>query len=232
MISPYDAAQTMEKPEERVVAPLEFHELRAIEEMVEAAQWVDSDQRWREQIASLEAKLVLEKGSARVLVEEARREAQVRTREEIFSEMEKRIDEERSRIAGVVREFGRERERYFVEVEDEVAGLALAIARRVIHREASLDPLLLRAAVRVALDKVAGESNVTLRVAEGRGQRWRDALATERGDVAVAIVEGSELQVEELVLETSVGRVDLGVNAQLKEIERGFFDLLKKRPTL
>jgi flagellar assembly protein FliH len=36
--------------------------------------------------------------------------------------------------------------------------------------------------------------------------------------------------VSECVLETSVGRVELGVKAQLIEIERGFFDLLGQRP--
>jgi flagellar assembly protein FliH len=34
----------------------------------------------------------------------------------------------------------------------------------------------------------------------------------------------------ECVLETSVGTVELGIEAQLGEIERGFFDLMQKRP--
>ena len=34
----------------------------------------------------------------------------------------------------------------------------------------------------------------------------------------------------ECVMETSVGRVELGVAVQLEEIEKGFFDLLQKRP--
>jgi flagellar assembly protein FliH len=32
------------------------------------------------------------------------------------------------------------------------------------------------------------------------------------------------------VLDTNVGRVELGVSAQLEEIERGFFDLMQQRP--
>ena len=35
----------------------------------------------------------------------------------------------------------------------------------------------------------------------------------------------------ECVLETSVGKVELGVSAQLEEIEKGFFDLLQQRPS-
>jgi flagellar assembly protein FliH len=34
----------------------------------------------------------------------------------------------------------------------------------------------------------------------------------------------------ECVLETNIGRVELGVSAQLAEIEKGFFDLLQMRP--
>ena len=34
----------------------------------------------------------------------------------------------------------------------------------------------------------------------------------------------------ECVLETRVGTVELGVKAQLEEIEKGFFDLLQQRP--
>ena len=37
-------------------------------------------------------------------------------------------------------EFRRERSRYFAGVEAEVVKLALAIAARVLHREAKLDP--------------------------------------------------------------------------------------------
>jgi flagellar assembly protein FliH len=32
------------------------------------------------------------------------------------------------------------------------------------------------------------------------------------------------------VIDTNVGTVELGVDAQLQEIERGFFDLMQRRP--
>ena len=51
--------------------------------------------------------------------------------------------EERSVVLKACEEFRRERARYFAGVEAEVVKLALAIAARVLHREAKLDPLLL-----------------------------------------------------------------------------------------
>ena len=44
------------------------------------------------------------------------------------------------------------------------------------------------------------------------------------------IVGDERLSAGECVLDTSVGRVELGVSAQLAEIERGFFDLMHQRP--
>ena len=106
--------------------------------------------------------------------------------------------------------------------------LALSIAARVLNREAEFDPLLLRGAVKVALDKVREESSVTLRVPERQAEEWRSI--TQDGQVIVTVIGEQRLAAGECVLETSVGRVELGVKAQLQEIERGFFDLLGQRP--
>jgi flagellar assembly protein FliH len=114
-------------------------------------------------------------------------------------------------------------------VEAEVVKLALAIAARVLHREANFDPLLLKGVVRVALEKVAEESTAVLRVHAGAVDKWREALAEGVGP-SLQIVGDERLGAAECVLETNVGKVELGVSAQLEEIERGFFDLMQQRP--
>lgn len=58
---------------------------------------------------------------------------------------------------------------------------------------------------------------------------WRENLRREAG-AEVQLQEEEALRPGECILETNAGRVDLGVKAQLVEIERGFFDLLAKRP--
>jgi flagellar assembly protein FliH len=47
---------------------------------------------------------------------------------------------------------------------------------------------------------------------------------------SLQIVADERLDTGECVLDTNVGRVELGVSAQLEEIERGFFDLMQQRP--
>lgn len=182
-----------------------------------------------ERIAVMERQLTLQEREAAAQIEVARRQAKTESRREWEEEFEDRIAAERGRLAQLCEDFAKERARYFADVEAEVVKLALAIAARVLHREAKLDPLLLLAAVRVVLEKVADNSAVELRVPAVELEQWREAMAME-ASAKVQLVGDERLGATECVLETSVGRVDLGVSAQLEEIEKGFFDLLKQRP--
>ncbi len=89
--------------------------------------------------------------------EAAARETQARVqgRQEGLTEARKIFDEqlgrERASLAAALAEFTLDRATYFQKVEGEVIQLALAIARKILHREAQLDPLLLAGIVRVAL---------------------------------------------------------------------------------
>ena len=80
------------------------------------------------------------------------------------AEFEKKLASEKQAVVQAVREFARERATYFQRVEAEVVGLAVAIARKILHREAQVDPLLLAGVVRVGLDNVAAGTRVRLRV--------------------------------------------------------------------
>lgn len=160
----------------------------------------------------------------------ARTQARIEARHEWRAEFEDGIDRERAAMAKACAQVALERERYFSEVEGEVVRLALAIAARVLHREAKLDAMLLAASVRLALEKVASETGTVLRVPFGTEERWRTTLA-EGGEPVPEVVGDERLAPGECVMETTVGRVELGVAVQLEEIEKGFFDLLQKRPS-
>jgi flagellar assembly protein FliH len=58
---------------------------------------------------------------------------------------------------------------------------------------------------------------------------WQEVFLEGR-ESSVQIVADERLGAGECVLDTNVGRVQLGVSAQLEEIERGFFDLMQQRP--
>jgi flagellar assembly protein FliH len=181
------------------------------------------------QIAAMERQLKLQEQETAQQIEAAQRAARIESRKEWEEELEERVAMERARVARMCEEFGKERTRYFIDVESEVVKLALAIAARVLHRETNLDPLFLTAAVRVVLEKVADNSTMELHVPVAEVERWRDAMAAD-AESRVQFVGDERLSAGECILQTSVGRVELGVKAQLEEIEKGFFDLLQQRP--
>jgi len=211
----------------RDVARLEFY---PVDRVVEGPVIGEADSSVVEVIAepmaervTAEMRLEAEALEIQARIEAARKESREKAREEWEDELEKRVAEERSRVDRVCEEFVQERQKYFADVEAEVVRLALAIAARVLHREAKIDPLLLAGVVRVALEKVAEGSATVLRVPVEEVEMWRRVASSVEGDV--------RMKPGECVLETSVGKVELGVSAQLEEIERGFFDLLQQRPS-
>jgi flagellar assembly protein FliH len=137
---------------------------------------------------------------------------------------------ERAGIVAAVHAFRDTRNQYFSGMEHEVVRLALAIAARVLHREVQLDPLLLAGVARVALDKLADRSGVTLRVSAKHFAEWQKAFESVDTPERPAITADLSLAPSACVLETRMGTVELGIAAQLEEIERGFFDLLSQKP--
>lgn len=130
-----------------------------------------------------------------------------------------------------VRDFAKEREMYFQRVETEVVSLALAIARKILHREAQVDPLLLAGVVRVGLDNVAAGTHVRLRVHPDQIQSWKQFFSVQPDLRSTPELMGdATLQPGRCILESELGSTDLTLETQLKEIEQGFFDLLAQKP--
>ena len=134
-------------------------------------------------------------------------------------------EQRRMQAAAILARIDAERERYMHAVEQEVVSLALAIAARILRRQAQMDPLLLTGTVRVALGQLTRTSEACLRVPAAEAAMWEETIA-HLPNLAVrpAIVPMAEMSAGECELETSLGSVDLGLRAQLAEIERGFFD--------
>jgi flagellar assembly protein FliH len=183
----------------------------------------------KEEVEALDGRLRSQAEQISLDLKTARNEAKAEARLEWEQELEERVVGERGVIFKACEEFARERARYFAGVEAEVVKLALAIAARVLHREATLDPLLLTGVVRVALEKVAEDSAMVLRVPVDAVEMWREVFAASP-ESSLQVMGDERLAAGECVLDTNVGRVELGVSAQLEEIERGFFDLMQQRP--
>ncbi len=76
--------------------------------------------------------------------------------------------------------------------------------------------MALRPRVRVRPEEVADWN----RYFEGNGS----------GEIRVEVKPDPSVEAHNCILETELGTTELGLDAQLKEIEQGFFDLLAQRP--
>jgi flagellar biosynthesis/type III secretory pathway protein FliH len=149
---------------------------------------------------------------------QAEREAQAAA---LASAAEQRTRQATEMIEG----FLQERDRFLHAVEHEVVELALAVAARILRREAQMDPLLLTGAVRVALGQLSGSTEVKLRVPPAELDLWAEAMALLPNlALKPTVVAGEGMRLGDCVIETELGSVDLGIRSQLGEIERGFFD--------
>lgn len=118
-----------------------------------------------------------------------------------------------------------ERDRYLNSVEHEAVRLALAIAARILRREAQMDPLLLMGAVRVALGQLAAATEARLHIPAADADLWKEAIELlPHPPVRPVVVADDSMRLGDCRLEASLGQVDLGLGSQLGEIERGFFD--------
>lgn len=136
----------------------------------------------------------------------------------------------RGELGKALNQFAKQREGYFERVESEVVQLALSIARKILHREAQMDPLLLTGIVRVALDTLNAETQVRLRTNPQEILSWREYFS--HADIAAPpeLIGDASLDRGCCVLETDLGCTHISLETQLKEIEQGFLDLLEHRP--
>ena len=159
--------------------------------------------------------------------EQATREGESRARAECQAE----LNQVRESVCAALANFSKERAAYYQQVETEVVKLALSIARKILHREAQLDPLLLASLVHVALQQIESGTQVVLRVHPQQVSEFRSFFAQHMDTQNVPeVAEDPAVGKEGCVLHTSLGTTELGIEVQLKEIEQGLFDLLAQRP--
>lgn len=181
-------------------------------------------------IRELERELEERSRSFESALHAARIEAREAGRASERTERASRLEAAAQALAAALAEFRADRDHYLSKVEQEVVRLALAVAARILHREALMDPLLLAGAVRVALGQLAETTEVRLMVPASEHEMWREMLHLMPNlPLHPEVIAEEALGTGECLLETHLGSVDLGVRSQLAEIERGFFDLLEHR---
>lgn len=142
----------------------------------------------------------------------------------------KALDDVRRAIAAALHDFEQQRTEYFRRLESEAVRLALSIARKILHREAQMDPLLLAGVVRVALDQMHAGTRLVLRTSPESARSWAEFCSHQlQPDHNIEVVPDSSLAGHRCILQADVGSTEISLDAQLGEIESGFFDLLRAK---
>ena len=161
----------------------------------------------------------------RLAFESGLREGETAARQKL----EGQVQELLRQLAGAVANVVASREEAIRQAEADIVRLSMEIARRIMHRELSVDPSALGGLIRAALEKMAGQQVNRVRVHPDQESVMRACLAeTGRGSDIDVIADPAQPR-GGAVFETSRGSLDASVDTQLREIERGLTDQLQKR---
>jgi flagellar assembly protein FliH len=164
-------------------------------------------------------------------LERARQEGREEAARQFAAQLAAKIGELQTLAAQNLEQFGEERRSYFARLEREVIELVLAIARKILAREATCDPLLLAGAVHVALGRLEDSAPVTLHVHPARAAEWREHVAhIPGGSAPPAVAEDPNLEPDACRLEAGTGTALFSVNQSLEILEQSFVRLLAERP--
>lgn len=145
-------------------------------------------------------------------------------------ECERASKDTQQKVVATLKEFSDERAEYFRKAEGAVVQLALSIARKILQREAELDPMLLSGLVRIALDRMQCGSVVRVRVTTENAEFWRRCGDENGGSTRWEISPDDTLDPGDCIVETDLGTANLGFESQLRDVEESFKQLLAHRP--
>ena len=132
-------------------------------------------------------------------------------------------------LGAILNELAGMRKRFRAEAEEDTIKLAIAIARRVLRRELSIDPDAILGLVKAAFQKLNARETHRLRVSQGDEATLRKHRALLDLPAELEISGDASMTPGSAVFETARGELDASVDSQLAEIERGFTDILKRR---
>ncbi|HTC89497.1 MAG TPA: FliH/SctL family protein [Bryobacteraceae bacterium] len=118
------------------------------------------------------------------------------------------------------------RPRYRREAERDVVALALAIARRILHRELTVAPEALLGLVKAALEKLEARELHQVRVSSQDAAMVRQFFEQMGLPQRVEVLADPNLVPGSVILESGQGLLDASVDTQLAEIDRGLADLV------
>jgi len=182
----------------------------------------DSHERFAAQVAQLEQQ-------HRERLQEAHaagmREGEAAGRSRGAAEIQPMIE----RLTRTIDELSQLRARFRKDAEADMVKLSLAIAHRVLRRELAVDPEALHGLVMAALEKLQGQELCRVKVHPSHAALVTSLLQKSVTGNAIEVIPDASREPGTVIFETQRGNLDASVDSQLREIERGLADCLRKR---
>jgi len=140
-----------------------------------------------------------------------------------------RIEPAIASLNKMVQELASVRKRFRNEAEQDTVKLAIAIGRRILHRELATDPEAILGLVKIACEKIDAREVHRLRVSPADRATLQELRVSLELPVGLEIVSDNSLSSGSAIFETARGELDASIDTQLSEIERGFADVLRRR---
>src|ERR1017187_386547 len=133
------------------------------------------------------------------------------------------------RLAATLVEVASLRAETIHRAEVDTVRLAVEIARRVLHRELTVDTSALGALIKAALEKLQAQEVYRVRVHPDQAKIVRSCLDEMGRSQAIEVINDASQSRGGAVFEISRGALDASVETQLREIECGLTDQLEAR---
>ena len=132
------------------------------------------------------------------------------------------------RLCRSIEEISSLRARLRHDAEQDLVRLALAIARRILRRELTIDPDAVHGLVLGALEKLQSQEISRVRVHPAQEAAVAACLKRVVTGPPVEVLADPSREPGSVLFETGRGNLDASVESQLQEIERGLADRLRR----
>lgn len=181
----------------------------------------DAHHPLEKRIAELEQLVVIREREAREAgLREGEAAAQARAQEEVRAALD--------RIAQSIAVIDQYQSRLRRQTEMDAVRLSVAIARRVLRRELTVDPGAIEGLVSAALERLQSQESSRLRLHPDHVPALSAALDRLGMSAKVEIIADPAQEPGAAIFEMPRGNLDASMDSQLREIERGLVDRFQR----
>jgi flagellar assembly protein FliH len=162
---------------------------------------------------------------ARQAYESGLRAGEAASHKALESEIRAAVD----RLTAAIADVAAARAGVIQRAEADTVRLAIEIARRVLHRELTVDANALQALAKAALQKLQSQEIHRVRVHPGQEQVVRLSLQESGRGQAIEVIADPSQPAGGILFDIGRGALDASVGTQLDEIVRGLTDRLEGR---